>query len=79
MTEILSRLPRDIFDVVIFGDDTITNKPIESWPVVDCLIAFFSAGFPLAKGIRYVMHRRPYCVNDLTYEVMMRDRRMFYS
>jgi len=79
MTEILSRLSKDVFEVVLFGDSTISNSPVESWPVVDCLISFFSAGFPLAKAIRYVLLRKPYCINDLTFEVMMRDRRMFYA
>ena len=26
---------------------------VEDWPVVDCLIAFHSAGFPLNKAIEY--------------------------
>jgi inositol-hexakisphosphate/diphosphoinositol-pentakisphosphate 1-kinase len=44
MREIISRLPEDIFEVCIFGDDCILNKPIVDWPVVECLIAFYSGG-----------------------------------
>ena len=44
MTEILGRLPDDIFNVKIFGDECILNEPVEDWPVVECLIAFYSSG-----------------------------------
>ncbi|RHY05424.1 hypothetical protein DYB36_000668, partial [Aphanomyces astaci] len=49
MTEILSRLPRHTFSIVLFGDDMILNHPVEDWPLCDALIAFFSTGFPLEK------------------------------
>ena len=32
MTEILKRLPSELFDVTIFGDDTLLNNQIEDWP-----------------------------------------------
>ena len=35
--------------IVVFGDDTILNKPVEEWPVVDCLLSWHSEGFPLKK------------------------------
>ena len=42
MNEILKRLPPDVFEIRIFGDACILSQPIEAWPIVDCLIAFYS-------------------------------------
>lgn len=44
MGEILSRLNAKHFRVVFFGDNMILNQPVEEWPEVDVLIAFFSNG-----------------------------------
>ena len=41
MKEILSRLSEDVFEVTIFGNQRILEEPIETWPVVECLIAFY--------------------------------------
>jgi inositol hexakisphosphate/diphosphoinositol-pentakisphosphate kinase len=46
MREILKRLPDELFNIVVFGDDCILNQPVESWPVVDALITFYSNHFP---------------------------------
>ncbi|DAZ95082.1 TPA: hypothetical protein N0F65_002976 [Lagenidium giganteum] len=78
MTEILARLPPQLFRIDVFGDDTILNQPIEEWPVCDALIAFFSTGFPLAKAQAYVELRRPVVVNDLAKQFMLFDRRDVY-
>lgn len=37
------------FEIVTFGDETITDKPWEEWPLCDCLLSWFSDGFPLKK------------------------------
>ena len=43
MQEILGRLSGyGHFDIIIFGDECILNQPAEDWPIVDCLISFFS-------------------------------------
>lgn len=70
--------------IVMFGEDVILNKPISEWPVVDCLIAFYSKGekngtkrgaeFPLEKAEQYVALRRPFCVNNLASERILMDR-----
>lgn len=53
------------FDIVEFDQDMILNDPIESWPKVECLIAFDSGGFPYQKAIQYVEKYQPFLVNDL--------------
>src|SRR4051794_5613821 len=47
MRQILSRFDPRIFEVILFGDDMIDNQPIERWPLVDCLMSWFSNGFPV--------------------------------
>ena len=36
-------------EIVIFSNHTILDLPVEQWPRVDCLLAWFSSGFPLSK------------------------------
>lgn len=43
MNHIVERLLRyGEFDVVVFGDDTILNKPVDEWPACDCLLCWHS-------------------------------------
>ena len=79
MAQILQRFDPAVFDVAIFGDDAILNQPIERWPVVDCLMSWYSAGFPLEKVENYVRLRNPFCINDVSSESLLRDRRCFYE
>jgi len=80
MKEILRRI-RDFgdFDVVIFDDNTILNRTVEEWPICDCLISFYSTGFPLKKALEYVQLRRPFLINDLKFQEVLLDRHMVYS
>jgi hypothetical protein len=55
MAEILSRLDPSTFEPVFFGDSMILKEPVDSWPVCDVLIAFYSNGYPLEKAEKYVV------------------------
>lgn len=37
------------FEIIIFGDDCILNKPVTEWPACECLLSWHSEGFSLAK------------------------------
>eukprot|EP01062_Namystynia_karyoxenos_P059220 TRINITY_DN50664_c0_g1_i1.p1 TRINITY_DN50664_c0_g1~~TRINITY_DN50664_c0_g1_i1.p1 ORF type:complete len:1266 (+),score=291.52 TRINITY_DN50664_c0_g1_i1:75-3872(+) len=67
------------FRIVEFGDDVILGQPVEEWPVVDCLIAFYSDGFPLDKAEAYEQLRRPFMVNSLREQRWLQDRRKMYA
>jgi inositol hexakisphosphate/diphosphoinositol-pentakisphosphate kinase len=79
MREILGRLPDALFDVIIFGDDCILNDPIQNWPEVEVLIAFYSHNFPTEKALEYVHLRKPFMLNDLEMDAVLKDRRRVYE
>ena len=74
MKEILSRLQHTNLKIIIFSESTILNDPIEEWPICDCLIAFFSKGFPLEKALAYSKLRNPLLINDLESQYNLLDR-----
>jgi inositol hexakisphosphate/diphosphoinositol-pentakisphosphate kinase len=79
MAEILSRLDEKDFHVIFFGDDTILNHPVEEWPDCQVLIAFFSKGYPTDKARDYVKLRKPFILNDLEMQDVLKDRRRVYD
>ena len=79
MREIISRLPIEEFECIIFGDECILNSPIEDWPVVDVLIAFYSTKFPTEKALDYIKLRKPYLLNDLEMDSTLKSRRKVYE
>ncbi|XP_031109009.1 inositol hexakisphosphate and diphosphoinositol-pentakisphosphate kinase VIP2-like isoform X3 [Ipomoea triloba] len=80
MGEILDRLQSfGEFEVVHFGDKVILEDPIESWPICDCLIAFYSSGYPLKKAEAYAKWRKPFLVNELEPQHLLHDRRKVYE
>ena len=88
MQEILSRLRKFTngedgselsFQIINFGNNMILDEPVENWPVVDSLISFFSAGFPLEKALEYTkLHPQVRLVNDLEKQKLLLDRRLVY-
>ena len=79
MREILTRLQEfEYIRTEVFPEEIILNKPVEEWPVVDCLISFHSKGFPLAKAVEYSKLREPYVLNDLLMQYDIQDRRKVY-
>lgn len=79
MNEILARFPSDLFDIVIFGDDCILNQPVDTWPIVECLIAFYSNHYPLEKALEYIRLRKPFLINDPAMQSTLSDRRKVYQ
>jgi len=66
MGEILNRLHNyDHFEIEIFNEELILNKPITEWPKCDCLISFYSKDFPLKKVQEYKNLYNPFLINDL--------------
>ena len=58
----------------MFMEKTILEEPIENWPICDCLIAFYSNGFPIEKTMKYVALRNPLVFNDLEMQYSLMDR-----
>ena len=80
MKALLRRLEASgVFDIIIFGDEMILNQPIDEWPKVECLIAFYSSGFPLEKAIDYVKLVKPIEINRLDKQRLLRDRLAMYE
>lgn len=79
MAEILSRLDEKDFHVIFFTDEMILNQPVEEWPICQVLIAFFSKGYPLDKARDYVKLRKPFILNDLEMQDVLKDRRKVYD
>ena len=80
MKALLRRLEASgVFDIIIFGDECILAQPIEEWPKVECLIAFYSSGFPLEKAIDYVKLVKPIEINRLDKQRLLRDRLAMYE
>ncbi|XP_050345278.1 inositol hexakisphosphate and diphosphoinositol-pentakisphosphate kinase 2 isoform X7 [Nymphalis io] len=80
MKEILTRLDEfEFIKMLVFPEEVILKKPVEEWPICDCLISFHSKGFPLDKAIQYEKLRKPYVINNLHMQYDIQDRRRVYA
>ncbi|KAL3813340.1 hypothetical protein ACJIZ3_014608 [Penstemon smallii] len=80
MLEILERLESfGEFEILYFGDKVILEEPIERWPICECLIAFYSTGYPLQRAEAYAALRKPFLVNELEQQHLLHDRRKVYE
>ncbi|CAG8461638.1 7000_t:CDS:2 [Paraglomus brasilianum] len=77
MKSILNRLVAyNEIDVITFDEELILTKDVHSWPHCHTLISFFSSGFPLEKAESYARLKKPFCINDLTMQRLLWDRRL---
>lgn len=60
------------------SEECILEKKALEWPLCECLIACYSPGFPVSKAEEYVRLRKPFCVNNVSSEHILRDRRLVY-
>ncbi len=80
MKQILNRLRSYAhFEILIFAENVILNEPIEGWPRCDCLISFFSEGFPLSKVQAYASLFPTFLINDLDKQWDIMDRTKVYQ
>ena len=80
MEQILNRLRSYAhFEIHIFAESMILHEAIEAWPRCDCLISFFSKGFPLAKVQAYAALYPTFLINDLEKQWDIMDRTKVYQ
>jgi inositol hexakisphosphate/diphosphoinositol-pentakisphosphate kinase len=80
MEEILTRLKSyDHFEINVFSENLILYNLVEEWPKCDCLISFFSKGFPLKKVQEYASINNPFLINDLEKQWDIMDRTKVYQ
>jgi len=80
MQALISRLKQGgAFEVVCFSEQVILNEEVTAWPKVQCLISFYSRGFPLDKAIDYVKLVQPVELNKLEMQKKLKDRVAVYE
>ncbi|KAG0464972.1 hypothetical protein HPP92_019136 [Vanilla planifolia] len=80
MAEIMKRLQSfGEFEIILFGNKVILEDPVEDLPICDCLIAFYSSGYPLQKAEAYAVLWKPFLVNELEPQYLLHDRRKVYE
>eukprot|EP00397_Hematodinium_sp_SG-2012_P038459 GEMP01041839.1.p1 GENE.GEMP01041839.1~~GEMP01041839.1.p1 ORF type:complete len:410 (+),score=93.22 GEMP01041839.1:201-1430(+) len=80
MKELLAQVcVSDLFQVIIFGDTNLLDRPVEDWPICDVLIVFHTHQFPLHKAREYCALRKPVLINDVNWQEAILDRRVVYD
>ncbi|GAM19054.1 hypothetical protein SAMD00019534_022290 [Acytostelium subglobosum LB1] len=64
-------------NVILFDRNTIFSSPIEEWPVCNAFLCFYSTGFPLEKAIKYSELRKPFEINNLKAQRLLKNRKSF--
>jgi inositol hexakisphosphate/diphosphoinositol-pentakisphosphate kinase len=57
----------------------VAHSILSNRPLCEVLIAFFSTGYPLAKAKQYFDLRKPFILNDLEMQELLKDRRKAYD
>lgn len=80
MFEILSRLVKnDELAILVLDGNMLLKEAVETWPKCDCFIAFHASGYPLEKAEVYARLHKPFMINDLAQQHVLRDRRDVYA
>ena len=56
----------------------LLEEDVQKWPRCDAFIGFYSTGYPLDKARAYAAKHNPFLINDLSQQVLLRDRREVY-
>lgn len=80
MFEILSRLVKNVeLAIMVLDGNMLLKEAVETWPKCDCLIAFHASGYPLEKAQVYAKLHKPFVINDLEQQHVLKDRRDVYA
>ena len=65
-------------DICVLDEALLLDVDQTLWPRCDCLIAFSSSKYPLAKVEEYAMRVKPVSINDLPMQHVLQDRRKVF-
>ena len=74
LSNTLSRLDDNLFEIICFGGEIILKDPVKSWPIVDAIMSF-----PLSKVEEHTKLHKPYALNDLEMQRTLMDRRKVHD
>ena len=74
MSEILLRLYDNLFEIIIFGDESLLDDPVKSCPILDAMIEF-----TLSKTEEYEKSHKTCVLNDLEMQRTLMHRRKVHD